>query len=221
MRGCSSVRSPSSMSRAASVLAAWPRSRGRAPGRSSVAAGSRNDRCTGVVPPVGDLGEDIMILSEPKWFSADGMRSVRPASTRGAADQGEVARRLAPATGALGGPADVQCALGTGNRDVGEAALLGLLAVADGPAVWQTALLGARDPHVVELEALGAVDRCQRDDIAVGCAGVRRERELGEELGQPGLVASSFVRARVRDEGPKIRELAPGAPARWGAGRAA
>jgi hypothetical protein len=110
----------------------------------------------------------------------------------------------------------VQRALGTGDGDVGEAALLGLLAVADGPPVWEAALFGAGDPHVVELEALGAVDRGERDRVAGDRARLRGERELGEEVGQPGAAAAALVGARVRDEGPEVLEL-PRARQRVGA----
>src|SRR4051794_20039176 len=115
----------------------------------------------------------------------------------------------------------MQGALGTGDGDVGESALLRLLAVADGSSVREAALLGAGDPDVVELEALGAVDRAQDDRVIGDAALVAGERDLGEEAGDAGALGATLVRARMADEGAQVRELAPRAPARRPASGAA
>src|SRR3954447_10642156 len=126
-------------------------------------------------------------MGSARWRRTDVRREVVRGRCVGAplrriAELGEVARRLARSRIPRRGPAEMQRLLGPGDRDVGEAALLVLLAVAQRPAVWEASLLCSGDPDVVELEALGPVNGAERDGTVGEGARVRGERQLGEEV---------------------------------------
>ena len=92
-------------------------------------------------------------------------------------------------------------ALGAGDGDVGQAAFLGLGALAHGATVGEQALLGAGDPDVVELEALGAVDGQHARRLASGRGeSLAASVELGEEVAEVGTPARRLVGAREAHE---------------------
>ena len=123
--------------------------------------------------------------------------------------------------GADGRAREVEPLAGPGDADVGEAALLlELLGVAERAHVREDAVLEAGEEDDRELEALGRVQRHQRDDALR--LGLAARRGSGRRR-RPARPARGTPRARPRARRPRARRRAPARRrtprARWRGGR--
>ena len=85
----------------------------------------------------------------------------------------------------------------------------------------EPALLGPGEPDVVELEALGPVDRAEHDRVGVGAAGFAVEREVGEQVAEGRPLGALLVGAREPDERAEVAQPPLGPRARRSARAAA
>src|SRR5947209_11399398 len=97
---------------------------------------------------------------------------------------------------------EVEVALGAGDADVAEPALLLEPALVQRPRVWEDALLAPDDEHDRELQPLRVVQRHERHEalLVAQCVGVGEQRDLLEEAVERGVLDAGVVLARHLDE---------------------
>ena len=100
----------------------------------------------------------------------------------------------------------MQGAPGAGDGDVGQAAFLGLGALAHGATVGEEALLDAGDPHVIELQAPGAMDRHDARRLALVARVTCGQQESRDEVAKLRARRARLVGAREPHELPQPRE---------------